>query len=73
MSKQILIEGCKQKKLNMDAFNQGRYVEKVKSCNIDGIHIYTRLKSEIENLINLKANTATLNIFKHEIYRKIIY
>lgn len=67
MFKQIIIEGHKNKQLRMDAFNQGRYTEKVKSCNIEGIHIYSRLKSEIQNLISLEANIATLHIFKHEI------
>ena len=66
MFKQIIIEGHKNKRF-MDAFNQGRYIEKVKTCNIEGIHIYSRLKSEIQNLISLEANIATLHIFKHEI------
>lgn len=67
MFKQINIKGHKPKQLNMNAFNQGRYMEKIKTCNIEGIHIYSRLNYEIKNLIEFNVNVATLYIFKHEI------
>ena len=67
MTKTIDIKGHKDKQSKMDAFNQGRYVEKVKTCNIDGVQIYARLKSEIQSLMHFNTNNAELYIFKHEL------
>lgn len=67
MTTTINIKGHKDKQSKMDAFNQGRYVEKVNTCNTNGIQIYSRLKTEIQNLIHFNVNNAELNIFRHEL------